>query len=225
MEFHVTRHRFLNIPLVRPLRNTFLEEVRDCLVPFFPGYRKAIETIERRNLHFAKAVLEVTGKTFFADAQKDSIRIKFLRDIDELDLRVVHLVRDLRAGTASFMKNQGIGDPAKAARLWLIANMNSERAKRYLSPDRWLKITYDDLCLNTQGVMDRIADFVGTRHSPVPSDVYAPEHHIIGNRMRLKRDGTVRADNSWKDKLSEQQLRVIAQVAGEANRRFGFDWP
>jgi hypothetical protein len=226
MRFEVSRRRLLNIPLVRPLRSTPLEEVRDRLVRFVPGYRKAIETLATMNLHFAQAVIGVTGKTVFADAEKDSIRIKFLRDIHELDLRAVHLVRDVRAGTASIMRNKRIADSTRATRLWLRANTNSERAKRYLSPDRWLTVTYSDLCLNTQKVMDRLADFVGARRFPVPSSIYEAEHHILGNKMRLKRDdGAVLADNSWEGALSEQQLRVIARVAGEANRRFGFDWP
>jgi hypothetical protein len=136
MEFELSKHRVLDIPLVRPLQSDFLEAIRDRIVPRLPGYRAAIGEIARRNLAFARAALELTGKTFFADAQKDSIRVKFLQEIEELDLYVIHLVRDARAGTVSFMRNENIADPVKAARKWLRSNTNSARAAKYVSPDR-----------------------------------------------------------------------------------------
>ena len=225
MEFELSKHRILDIPLVRPLQSDFLEAIRDRVVPHLPGYRSAIREIAQRNLAFARAALEVTGKRIFADAQKDSIRVKFLRDIEELDLFVIHLVRDARAGTVSFMRNENIADAATAARKWLRSNRNSERAAKYVSPDRWLTVRYEELSADPQQLLDRICDFTGARRVTVPDDIYAAEHHVIGNRMRLRRDRAIRPDESWKEALDERALRTIARIAGRANRRFGFDWP
>lgn len=202
-----------------------LSNLRDVIVPLWPGYRKTLNRIQQNNIDFARACLELTGKQVLADTQKDPSRIKFLRETEGLDLRVIHLVRDVRAGTASIMKNHKIGDPARAARQWMVSNRNADRACRYVSPDRRLSIRYEDLCANTQGVMDQVSDFLRLDRAPVPSDIFASEHHVIGNRMRLEKTGTVRQDDSWQQRLSSSDLELIAWVAGKANRLFGFNWP
>lgn len=225
-DYQLSKYRLLDIPLVRPLRNQFLERIRDRLIPFWPGYKETVSAISQRILHFAQAILEVSGKEVVVDAEKDSIRIKFLQDIEQLDLKVIHLIRDVRGGTASFMKNGKTDDVAWATRQWYIYNMNSERARRYISPRQWLRIKYSELCTDAQATMDYIADFVGVRRFPIPKDFYETKHHIIGNRMRLnKSPGVIKPDESWKDLFSERDLNIIARIGGAANRYFGYDWP
>jgi hypothetical protein len=226
--FRLSRYRLLDIPLVRPLRNVFLERIRDRLVPlFWPGYQRVVGVISQRNVHLAQAALEISGKRVFVDATKDSIRIKFLRDIEQLNLKVVHLVRDVRGAIVSIMKNRGIDDVARATRVWCNANMNSERAKRYVSSQQWLRIKYDELCTDTQGAVDRITDFLEVNRAPIPRDFYEGEHHILGNRMRRKGRGAgmVKLDEAWKEHLSKYDLDLIARIGGAANRYFGHDWP
>jgi hypothetical protein len=168
----------------------------------------------------------MTRKDVFVDLHKDSMRVKFLSRMPELDLRVIHLVRDVRGAVASFMKNASY-DVVRATRRWLIDNMNSERALRFVPSDRWIRIRYDSLCQDPQGAVDGIADFVGVHRAAVPRDIFEAPHHIIGNRMRLKgdRDGQVRVDEFWRRKLSDGDLAIIARVAGAANRSFGHAWP
>jgi hypothetical protein len=223
--FQFSRHRAVDIPFARPLRNTFLENIRDRIVPIFPAYRRTMREIALRNLHFARAVLQLTGKKVFADAQKDSIRIKFLRDIGRLDLKVIHLIRDARGGTASYMKHNNGRDAAWAARFWAKANLNADRARRFVSSDRWLRIHYNDLCDDYQACMDRISDFVGVERATIPENFFGLEHHIVGNEMRMKRDQRVIRDLSWKKRLADEDLAMIAREAGSASHHFGFDWP
>jgi hypothetical protein len=184
-----------------------------------------VREIAARNLHFAKATLDITGKKVFVDAQKDPIRVKFLAGIDGVDLRVIHLIRDVRAGAASYMKHSGRHDAERAARIWVTVNESAERARRYLSADRWLRIRYEDVCRDYQASIDTISDFVGVQRSEIPRGFFDLEHHIIGNRMRLKRIDDVRLDESWKRRLSEKDLDIIARVGGRTNRYLGGDWP
>ena len=95
------------------------------------------------------------------------MRIKFLQDIKHLDLKVIHLVRDERGGASSYMKHGG-RDVASATRAWYHANMNAERARRFVSPDQWLRIKYDDLADNPQGILDQISDFLNVERAPIP---------------------------------------------------------
>jgi Sulfotransferase family len=225
--FRLSRHRWLNILLVRPLRHVGLEGLRDRLVPFWPGYGQAIGTISRRIVHVAQATLTISGKEVFVDAQKDPIRVKFLQDIAQLDLKVIHLVRDVRGTVTSYMKTFKGMNAARATRIWYIANANAERARRHVATHQWLRIRYDELCSDPQATIDRISNFVGVEQSVIPKDFYEGEHHIIGNRMRLrgKGSGIVRQDDSWKDYLTERDLGIIARIGGAANRSYGHNWP
>jgi hypothetical protein len=224
--FQLSNYRLLDIPLMRPLRLVFLEQIRDKLVPFWPGYQQRIHKISQRNVHLAGSAVAISGKKVFVDAQKDSIRIKFLHDIEQLDLRVIHLVRDVRGVVASVIKRHPRQDVGSATRWWYHTNMNSERARRYVSPDRWLRLAYDELCADPQGAMNRISDFMGVKRTPMTKDFYEGEHHILGNRMRLKGgNGVVEPDVSWKERLTDRDLDIIARIGGVANRFFGHDWP
>ncbi len=104
--------------LVRPLKIGLLEQIRDRLVPLWSGYQPAINEISQRIVHVAQAILAITGKKVFVDAQKDSIRIKFLQNIQQLDLKVIHLVRDVRAAVNSLMRHHRTDDVAWATRRW-----------------------------------------------------------------------------------------------------------
>ncbi|MGE4090189.1 MAG: sulfotransferase [Candidatus Binatia bacterium] len=223
--FQLSEYRLLDIVFARTLRSSLLDQCRDVLVPFVPGYTRTVATISRRMVHFAQAVLAISGKHVFVDAQKDSERIKFLSHIEEFDLKVIHLVRDVRGAVASRMKHAARNDPAWATRKWCTANLNVERAKRYVASDHWLRVTYSDLCATTQGTLDRIADFVGVQRVPVCENVYDGEHHIIGNQMRLKNAAPIQEDQSWKRLLSDRDLAVIARIGGAINRYFGHPWP
>src|SRR5262249_38079404 len=143
----------------------------DPLARHWPGYSDAVKRTSRRVEHLARAATEMTKKDVFVDVQKDAMRVKFLSEIPGLDLRVVHLVRDVRGSVVSFMKN-GTPGLAAATRRWLNDNMNSVRAKRFIPPDRWKFIRYETLCEDPQGTLDAIADFVGVARAPIPGDIY-----------------------------------------------------
>ena len=144
------------------------------------------------------------------DAQKDPARIKFLSEIAEIDLRVIHLVRDLRGGASSYMRHYPErNDATRAARKWRNANLATERSRRHLPPERWMRLRYDELCEEHGSVVNRIADFVGVERAELPGNFYGVEHHVVGNQMRLGGPGEIRRDDSWKKRLSEDDLRAI----------------
>lgn len=226
MDFTISRHRPLDILLARPLRSVLLEDIRDPLARCWPGYRDTVRWISRRVYHLARAALEMTGKEVFADVQKDSMRVKFLSEMEEIDLRVVHLIRDVRGSVVSFMKNGNLG-LAPATRRWLNENMNSERVRRFVPPDRWMRVHYEALCKDPQSTMNALADYIGVERAVVPKNIYDTTHHILGNRMRLggSGKGSVRLDESWRQILNERDLRTVARLSGTVSRSFGSAWP
>ncbi|GJL55115.1 MAG: hypothetical protein NPIRA02_22470 [Nitrospirales bacterium] len=223
--FRLSDSHLLNVLLVRSLGNNSLELIRDRLVPYlYPGYKQEIEEISQRVVHVAQAAMMIQNKTAFVDALKDSRRIKFLKDIEQIDLKVVHLVKDIRASVVSTMKHTG-KDVAWAARYWRRINSKADLAKKLVSPDRWLRLRYSDLCADPQGSVDRITDLMGLKPASLPKDFYTVEHHIMGNKMRRQSSGVVKEDLAWKEKLPDNDLNVIARIGGSLNRYFGYDFP
>lgn len=221
-----------------PLPSTFMERIRDPLVSAWPGNAKAVRAMAPRVYHFASAILETTGKRVFVDTDKQPIRIRLLRGLSELDLRVIHLVRDVRGSVASFIDKPYRGvwpkwtvrslDVAEGAIWWRFVNMNCDRALRGLPAERWLRLHYEELSSDPQGTLDRISDFVGVERAAMPLNFYDPPHHILGNPMRLNRSskaGIVRQDDSWKSSLQDRDLEIIARIAGRTSHYFGYTWP
>ena len=219
----LSSNRMLNALLVRSLRVTPLNEVRDTLVAAVPAVRDAIEHMGWTSWSLATAVLEQTGKRVFVDTARDHQRPKFLARHPRLDVRVIHLIRDPRGTVASIMKHSGV-DAAEGARQWRHYNTEAARVRRHLPDGSWLTLHYEELCADPSGTLDRIADFLevpraGTQ-PPRPQ-----ERHIIGNAMRLRALNEIREDRSWQTRLGSGELDAIARVAGPTSRRLGFNWP
>jgi len=222
-DFAPTRNRYADAVLVRSLRVSILNALRDATLGKLPRVRGSLLETASRNWAFARAVLEATGKRVFVDTARDHQRPKFLARHPRLRVYGLHLVRDARANVASILKHGNTHDITRAAAIWKRTNEQADDIRAHLPPERWLRIRYDELCHDLQGTLNRIAEFLGIPGAPVPSDFRAMEHHIIGNAMRLSGMGAVREDVSWKERLGERELAAIDRVAGETNRRFGFE--
>lgn len=221
----VSRNLFKNKLLIGSLRNDLIETMRDFIVTSLPNVRRKIQRIGEVSSIFARAVLDVSGAAVFFDTSRNLVRPKLLAQTPGIDLRVVHLIRDVRGNTASIVKNHGISDVAKASLIWKRTNIVADHYRKYLPPDCWMTLRYSDLCRDVQGSLNRLSDFIGVERSSAPQDFRDVDHHIIGNRMRLREMGQVREDTSWKQRLTESDLSTIARLAGSTNIQFGFDWP
>ncbi|HEX6257188.1 MAG TPA: sulfotransferase [Euzebyales bacterium] len=220
----MSRRRWLNGVLVRSLGTAPLTDVRDALLGCVGPVRRTLDTARRSTASLATAVLEITGTTVFIDTARDHQRPKYLAPTPGLDVRAIHLVRDPRGNVASIVRHTGV-DVAAAARQWTHYNVEADRVRRFLPSDAWLHVRYEDLCADPRATLDRIARFIGVAPASGAFDLGAMEHHIIGNSMRLRGIDGIRHDERWREQLTSSDLDVIARLAGEASRRFGYDWP
>jgi hypothetical protein len=220
----LSQNRVLNALLVRSLRSDLLNDVRDALIGRVGSVKTAITQMAWNSWSLASAVLERTGKTVFVDTARDHQRPKYLARHPLLDIRVIHLIRDPRGGSASIMKHTG-ADVAKAAGEWKRYNVEASRVRRYLPEASWMELHYEDMCADPRGALDRISDFLGLERAAVQPGSGDHESHIIGNRMRLKGVTEIREDLSWQTKLNKADLATIARIAGSTSQSFGFSWP
>ncbi len=206
---------------VQSLRATGLDGVRDALVARTPGWGRRLREAGRRNSAFIDSVLEVTGKSVFLDASKDSARARLLFRYTDADLRIVHFVRDALGQVSSRLKHNK-GELDSSIRYWNRTVGHARRLEQLVSAERFLRVRYEDLCARPAEEMARFVRFVGLEPEPLPEDFRAFEHHIIGNRMRLSSAGKVALDESWRERLSADEQATILRRTAANRRRLGY---
>jgi hypothetical protein len=174
-----------------------------------------------RSKALASVILAVTGKSIFFDTSKSYTTIRYLSREDAIDLRVVHLVRDVRGAGLAMKRKRHLTWPQVVVS-WVRTNRNIEQQLRRLPADRWIRIRYEDLCRDPQGTLDRFFAFCGAEPHTLTTSLLSQEHHIVGNRMRLRYTGEIKLDESWKDVLTGDELECAERLAGSAHRRYGY---
>jgi hypothetical protein len=220
----VSRRRWLNGVIVSSLGSTWFNTARDAVVGWAPPLRRRIAEARTSTWSLARAVLDETGKDVFVDTARYHQRPRYLRGTPRLDLKVIHLVRDPRGNSASIMKHTGV-DAAAAARQWRHYNVEADRVRTLFPTDSWLRLHYEELCARPQETLDSVARFIGVDPVPLGRYLEPSERHVIGNSMRLETVDEIREDRSWMERLTDEDLRVIARITSSASHRLGSEWP
>jgi hypothetical protein len=218
----LSHRRAVNGLLVSSLGNPALTAVRDAVVGRVGPVARRIAEARNASWSLATAVLEETGKQVFVDTARYHQRPRHLAGSPLLDVKVIHLVRDPRGNVASIMRHTDVG-ARTAARRWRHYNAEAARTARSFSGGSSMLLHYEEHCADPRSALDRIARFVGV--DPAPVDLRSVDRHVIGNSMRLLALDEIREDRSWEDRLSREDLRTIARVAGSLSHRFGYGWP
>ena len=211
------------------LHRVFTRESSHALVRAFrgwserrlPAYRRRIGFIDRVNAAFVDAVLEATEADVFFDTSKGAVRLARLLASPEFDVRVVTLVRDVRAFAAS-ARRRGVS-LAEAAGTWKKDQLTIRREVAALSPDRRTLLRYEDLCADPAATLRRLCDFCGVAHAEFPRRLFSHEHHVLGNNMRMAGPIEVRLDQRWRAELTESDQAKAVRIAGSLHREFGYD--
>jgi hypothetical protein len=222
-----TRFELGGHPLVRrlrtgSLRNHSVEAVRDLVFRAWPGHSSGLQALAARNEALAQSVLEVTDKRVFLDSSKVHMRIKYLLQYSDLDISVIHLVRDARGVVTSTLGHKPGTSAQQAAQSWVHRNNNIHRHLASLPEDKHIRVRYEDVCRNTQNTLAQICRFCGVAPHYEVTDFRSVEHHVVGNQMRLRASSEIRLDERWKRELDEAQLAEIDQVAGDMGHHYGY---
>jgi len=160
--------------------------------------------------------------SYLIDSSKTS-RKSFFRPITlsrygEMDVRVIHLIRDGRGCMWSNLKgsNRKIErgeDPnlpfagLRTAISWPLTNSVADLFKRLEGSRNYLRLTYENFVNRPGESLELIGKFVEVdftrqidmleKEKPIP-----PTHQLAGNRLRKKESIVLREDKEWKDKLT-----------------------
>jgi hypothetical protein len=228
LSIHESRNRYVR-RLLDPLpRGPLLELARTVGLTLSTAWRPHLSEIQRRNAALVDVLREATGAKVVIDSSKISLHLRYLLKSRNLKIKVIFLIRDGRAVTMS-MVGHGLKRAtrqetiAAAALSWRRNNEAAERVLAKLPSDQWLQIRYEDFCVAPQEKLTQIASFLSVDPQAVVMDFRLKRQHVLGNDMRLKSDSRIRLDERWRTGLSKEDIVSFNHVAGEMNRKYGYE--
>lgn len=183
--------------------------------------KKSAEQAIETSIALAKVACRMQGTNVFVDTSKNPLQIRHLARRTDINFKMIGLIRDGRAVMKSVIEKENYTtEQAIGAWKWGIKHMH--RAMQYVSPENRLLLKLEDLCHSPEPALHELFDFAGV-DPDAELDFSPASRHLTGNRMRLQFDGEIRPhDDSWKDRLSREQIDKFERSAGHWNRRLGY---
>lgn len=156
----------------------------------------------------------------------------------DIDLYVVHLVRDPRACAYSLAKRKlkrtdppryfGRMGPASSSLHWLRRNALIDTLIRRGQGDRYLRVRYEDFVDRPQATVRSICSLLGEPDAELPFSGdrgvrLGSNHSVAGNRLRAY-DGEIeiRPDDEWRAKMDPRSRRLATLTAAPLMSRYGY---
>ena len=214
--------------------------IRHLPLMLLPGGERAIRrlgALPDRTAQVYTAIRQVTGASLVVDSSKLPSYGYVLDRLPAVDLFVLHLVRDPRAAAFSWRRKKPLADgaasafmqqqsPFRSAVLWDVWNLTTA-AFWHASPDRYLRLRYEDLMGRPEASVQQILSFVGlsTDISPVFPDQHTARvgisHTVAGNPDRLRGgDVRLRLDNQWETQMGRRDRALVTAMTAPLLGRY-----
>jgi hypothetical protein len=172
------------------------------------------------------------------DSSKTPSASVILSHLDEIELYVIHLVRDPRGVAYSWKRGYPAGKGAPGPRnyspgairttgRWIATNLLGDAVRRRLAVERQMLLRYEDFVANPEESVRRIVDLVGEPVDWLPFVSphvvrLQPNHCVSGNRSRFSR-GVVRLtlDDEWRS-ATDASRSLVTALSLPWLRRYGY---
>ena len=172
------------------------------------------------------SIANATGSRVIVDSSKEPAYGYTVGMVPEIDLRVLHLIRDPRAAAYSWQKKKPQPDtegrefmhrmsPAKSAALWDSWNAASEALWR---KDNYLRLRYEDFVADPRTSFTRILDLLDERDAGLPLAGYREvklgvSHTVSGNPNRFDTGAVeLRSDEAWKERMNPKDRNLVTAL-------------
>ena len=157
----------------------------------------------------------------------------------EIDLRVIHVVRDGRGVAWSLAKayerdvKSGLQREIKpkpvwrTALRWSMVNLEAEYLSRKQGPHRFMRLRYEDFVSNPAEALRKIGAFAGLDFGDIgerlkQGEAIRPSHQIAGNRLRMNTSISLAKDEAWRSMMPRRQQAAFNRLGGWMLRRYGY---
>ena len=187
------------------------------------------------------AAAQVSGASVVIDSSKNASTAFALRVHDEVQLRVIHMVRDSRGVAFSWTKRvarpevqenarQPLMDrysPGFSALLWDAHNLAFSALAKLGVPVK--RVLYEQMLANPAATISSIADFIGM--SSVYTDglldgdkiCLGTTHQVAGNPMRFRiGELDLHRDDAWRANFSPSSRWLVSGLTAPLMLRYGY---
>jgi Sulfotransferase family len=222
-----TRHRYIH----RVMASTVANRRRHDMVAYLRILTSLYQTVR-----------EVSGCDVIVDSSKDPPYAFLLRQSKQLEIRLVHLVRDSRGvayswGKARVARPEYTGHPTLAGTFmntrrpwrsaveWDVKNLLFECLGKTGTPR--ILVRYESLASAPETTIRRIVDYASTGSLSMHPEAEGPPslcHHMLGgNRVRFNRGiGPIRLDEEWRHQMKFGRRAVVTALSAPFLARYGY---
>lgn len=185
------------------------------------------------------AIVDATGARIVVDGSKLPLYGYVLGTMSEIELYVVHLVRDPRAVTYSWLRTEPSRPtargpkympqhhPIESALEWDLCNVAAEKFWGTY-PERYLMLRYEDFVSDPLGSVERVLRLVQEEPEFLPfvserGVALGINHNVGGNPNRFE-TGVVelRPDEEWAFRMRPKDRRLVTSLTLPFLDRFGY---
>jgi Sulfotransferase family len=204
------------------------------------GERVLKERLEKLLINYRRlyeAIGSVTGSQVIVDSSKEPAHGYAMSLVSGVDFRVVHLIRDPRAAAYSWLKKKPQPDskeiehmhrqsPAMSSALWDAWNASAEALWRR-TPEKYLRLRYEDFVADPRESLKRILEFVGlTAELPLAGEREVRlgiSHTVSGNPNRFETGAVeLRPDREWMDKMEPRHRALVTALTFPLLKHYGY---
>jgi hypothetical protein len=183
-----------------------------------------------------RAIAEESGARVLVDSSKLPTYGGVLGSLPDIDLRVLHLIRDPRATAFSWTRTKALPDkpggtmqtqrPVRSSALWTLWNVVAELL--WSRGDRYLRLRYEDVVRRPRDAVEAIAALAGepADGAPFVSDTeveLAPAHGVAGNPSRFTTGRVaLRPDDAWRTQMRRADRWKVNAVTWPLLLRHGY---
>jgi hypothetical protein len=205
------------------------------------GGREKLEARMGKFLNYSgrlyEAVQSATNSRVIVDSSKEPAYGRAISMIPEVDLRVLHLVRDPRAAAYSWLKKKEQPDSeyrefmhqksaTDSAVLWDAWNVATETMWRPSS--KYMRLRYEDFVAAPKQSFRNILDFIGEPDSELPlaaeNEVKLGVSHTVSGNPNRFNTGSVelRPDDRWKKEMAPKDRNTVTALTLPLLARYGY---
>ncbi|MEL7197053.1 MAG: sulfotransferase [Pseudomonadota bacterium] len=215
-------------------RTEFLFSAKRLLAKLYPG--KDMLDYKRLTSTLFKQIAEQAGTNIILDSSKLPGRAASIHADQDIEIYLVHVVRDGRGVAWSMMKpysikvEEGIQKELKpkplwfTAARWFVVNLGAEIMRLRLGKGRSIRVRYEDFVADPEATVKRIMALVGENYVQPEhgGEVMKPQHQVAGSRHRMKDELTIRKDVSWKSKMPKAKQTLFSILTAPLLWRYGY---
>ncbi len=181
-------------------------------------------------------ISELSGAEMIVDSSKNPARALALSRVEGLDLKLLHLVRDVRGVAYSlripYRERPKEGPYANVRRrsnlrfagTWALVNYFCERVRAETGRP-YLFVRYEDYTADPEGVLTKIAallDVPRIRYDDGAGHLLKQGHQVAGNEVRMRPIQKISTDEAWRSYFNSAMQKGLYLLVLPLMRRYRY---